>query len=169
MDKGSSNLQELKNLVDTLKAMALSGKLEGAKIFIFTDNSTAEAAFFKGSSKSRLLFELILELWEMEMKAKTNIHFIHVAGTRMIAQGSDGLSRGNISEGVMQGTPMESFIPLNEGGIHRSPQLIEWLKSWVLEELEFLTPKDWFLRGHDIVEGEFEVNVDGFKWPKYSK
>ena len=46
MDKGSSNLQELKNLIDTLKAMALLGELEGAEIFIFTDNSTAEAAFF---------------------------------------------------------------------------------------------------------------------------
>ena len=69
----------------------------------------------------------------------------------------------------MRGTPMESFIPLNEGAIQRSPQLIKWLKSWTSEELEFLTPKDWFLLGHDIVEGEFEVNVDGFKWPKYAK
>ena len=48
MDKGSSNLRELKNLVDNLKAMAVSGELEGAEIFIFTDNSTAEAAFLKG-------------------------------------------------------------------------------------------------------------------------
>ena len=169
MDKGSSNLRELKNLVDTLKVMAESGELEGAEVFIFTDNSTAEAAYFKGSSKSRLLFELILELRELEMKAKTKIHFIHVAGTRMIAQGSDGLSRGNVSEGVMRGTPMDSFIPLNEGAIQRSPQLLEWIKSWVSEELEVLTPKGWFLRGHDIMEGEFEVNVDGLKWPKYSK
>ena len=64
---------------------------------------------------------------------------------------------------------LQSFIPLNEGAIQRSPQLIKWLKSWTSEELEFLTPKDWFLRGHDIMEGEFEVNVDGFKWPKYAK
>ena len=169
MDKGSSNLRELKNLVDTLKAMAVSGELEGAEIFIFTDNSTAEAAFFKGSSKSRLLFELILELRELEMKSKAKIHFVHVAGTRMIAQGSDGLSRGNVSEGVMRGTPMESFIPLNEDAIQRSPQLTKWLKSWATGDLEFLTPKDWFRRGHDILEGEFEVNVDGLKWPRYKK
>ena len=71
MDNGSSNLRELKNLVNTLKKMAESNELEGLEIFIFTDNSTMEAAFFKGSSKSRLLFELILQLRELEMKCKT--------------------------------------------------------------------------------------------------
>ena len=52
MDKSLSNLRELQNLVDTLKKMASTGELEGSEIFIFTDNSTAEAAFSKGSSKS---------------------------------------------------------------------------------------------------------------------
>ena len=61
MDNGLSNLRELKNLVDTLKKMAKGGELEGSETFIFTDNSTAEAAFFKGSSKSKLLFKLILD------------------------------------------------------------------------------------------------------------
>ena len=169
MQEGSSNLRELKNLVDTLKKMAESNELEGSEIYIFTDNSTAEAAFFKGLSKSRLLFELILELRELEMNSKTKIHFIHVAGTRMIAQGSDGLSRGNISEGVMKGSPMESFIPLNESALDRSPALKSWLASWTSGELEILSPRDWFIRGHDIVEGSFETNVDGLKWPRYQK
>ena len=31
------------------------------------------------------------------------IHLIHVAGTCMIDQGSDGSSRGNMLEGVMKG------------------------------------------------------------------
>ena len=81
MNDRSSNLRELKNLVDTLKHMAETNELEGSDIFIFTDNSTAEAAFFKGSLTSKLLFELILELCELEMKCKTQIHFVHVAGT----------------------------------------------------------------------------------------
>ena len=166
---GSSNLRELKNLVDTLKSMAQDGELDGAEVFIFTDNSTAEAAFFKGSSKSRLLFELILELQELEINFRTKIHFIHVAGTRMIAQGSDGLSRGNLSEGVMRGMSMDEFIPLNETALTRSPELENWIKSWAVGDLEFLQPKDWFLRGHDILEGQFESNVDGFKWPLYRK
>ena len=125
--------------------MAATDELEGSEVFIFTDNSTAEAAYFKGSSKSKLLFELILELRELEMNCKTRIHFVHVAGTRMIAQGSDGLSRGNVSEGVMRGTPMDAFIPLNESALERSETLKEWLNSWAKGELEFLQPRDWFL------------------------
>ena len=109
--------------------MAEANELEGSEIFIFTDNSTAEAAFFKGSSKSRVLLELILDLCELEMKCRTKIHFVHVAGTRMIAQGSDCLSRGNVSEGVMRGTPMDSFIPLNETALDRSKTLLDWLKT----------------------------------------
>ena len=58
----SSNLRELKNLVDTLLKMKAEGRLKGVEIFVFTDNSTAERAFFKGSSKSRLLHDLVLEL-----------------------------------------------------------------------------------------------------------
>ena len=169
MRSGSSNLCELKNLVDTLTKMAKANELEGSEIFIFTDNSTAEAAFFKGSSKSRALFELVLELRELEMNNKTKIHVIHVAGTRMIAQGSDGLSRGNVSEGVMRGTPMADIIPLNETALDRSSALKDCLQTWVTDELEYLEPRDWFIRGHDIVEGELEANVDGFFWPTYRK
>ena len=83
----------------------------------------------------------------------------------MIAQGSDGLSRGHISEGVMKGTLMDDFIPLNESALERRVGLKSWLESWTNGDLEFLHPKDWFLRGHNIVEGTFEVNIDGFCWP----
>ena len=103
------------------------------------------------------------------MKCKTKIHFVHVARTQMIAQGSDGLSRGKVSEGVMRGTPMDSFIPLNKTVLDRSKALKDWLQTWATDNLEFLKPRDWFLWGHDIVEGEREVNVDGFDWPTYGK
>ena len=36
---------------------------------MFTDNSTAEAAFWKGTSTSPYLFELVLELKQLEMEA----------------------------------------------------------------------------------------------------
>ena len=103
MDDSSSNLRELLNLVDCLKRMEKEGSLAGTEAFIFTDNSTAESAFFKGTSSSPKLFELVLELRELEMRARCKVHIIHVAGTRMIDQGTDGLSRGNFTEGSMRG------------------------------------------------------------------
>eukprot|EP00978_Attheya_sp_CCMP212_P002155 scaffold4461_cov48-Attheya_sp.AAC.1 len=59
---------------------------------MFTDNSTAEAAYWKGTSKSRKLFELVLMLKKLEVKYDIILHVIHVSGKRMMAQGTDGLS-----------------------------------------------------------------------------
>ena len=42
------------------------------------------------------------------------LHLVHVSGTRMMAQGTDGITRGDMLEGVMAGKPMLDFIPLNK-------------------------------------------------------
>ena len=81
--------------------MAKDEKLGGTDWFVFTDNSTAESAYAKGFSSSKLMFELVLRLRKLEMQQGCKIHVSHVAGTRMIKQGSEGLSRGNLAEGVM--------------------------------------------------------------------
>lgn len=67
---------------------------------------------------------------KLEMIAGIKLHLIHVAGTRMIFQGSDGLSRGNLSEGVMRSEEMTSFIPLHLSGLKRSGILKAWIASW---------------------------------------
>ena len=52
----SSNFWELYNLVLRLEALVDDGTIEyGSEVFMFTDNSTAEAAFFRGTSTSKLL------------------------------------------------------------------------------------------------------------------
>jgi hypothetical protein len=56
------------------------------------DNSTAKAAFWKGTSKSRLLFDLVLQLKELELDYDLCLHIIHVSGEKMIAVGTDSLS-----------------------------------------------------------------------------
>ena len=160
----------MQNLVDALKEEAKLGNLKGVEVFLFTDNSTAEGAFFNGSSSSRKLFELILELREMEMEHEMKIHFVHVSGKRMIAQGTDGLSRGQFTEGVMRGICMKSFIPLNENVCERHAGFKLWLKSWMPdEEAEWLKPEDWFVRGHNIVDGSGVDNGDGLEVPSYKK
>ena len=50
------------------------------------------------------------------------IHFIHVAGTRMIDQGTDGCSGGFLMEGVMAGTDMLYFVDLEKTAIQRHPR-----------------------------------------------
>ena len=144
-EEESSNWRELSNLVSTMKRLAKETLLSDCEIFIFTDNLTAEAAFWKGNSKSRKLFELILELKELEFRNDFILHVIHVSGKRMIEQGTDGLSQGDHSQGVMLGKPMIDFVPLNLSAFDRSPSLKAWLEKVTTGSKFFwLNPKGWF-------------------------
>jgi hypothetical protein len=76
-------------VVDGLEQQIKSGRIVGAEVFLFTDNSTAESVCCKGNSSSRKLFELMLRLWKLEMEAQLILHAVHVAGTRMTEEGGD--------------------------------------------------------------------------------
>ena len=125
----SSNYRELYDLVETLEHMESNDELIGVQLFIFTDNSVAEGAYYRGNSTSRLLFELILHLTMMEINYRMKLYLIHVAGTRMIIQGSDGLSRGIMLEGVMKGEDMLSYVPLDKPALDVEPRLKEWFED----------------------------------------
>jgi hypothetical protein len=89
-EEESSNYKELKNLVGTVEEEAKAGQLKSCEFFLFTNNSTAESCFYRGSSKSQHLHALVLVLRLLEMTHGMTIHVIHVSGKRMIAQGTDG-------------------------------------------------------------------------------
>jgi hypothetical protein len=130
MREESSNFRELRNLVEMIESLVSKGTLAGHELFMFTDNSTAESAFFKGTSSSEKLFDLVLRLRKIEMEGKLFIHLIHVSGTRMISSGVDGLSRGDHNAGVMAGESMLSFVPLSQNAAERSAAVLPWVRSW---------------------------------------
>jgi hypothetical protein len=88
---------------------------------------------------------------ELELHKGIRIHLIHVAGTRMIEQGTDGISRGNLMEGVMTGMNMLEFVPISLSTISRSKTLLNWIRNWTkLPGLEPLTEKDWMWKGQGL-------------------
>jgi hypothetical protein len=148
IDNESSNFREFSNVVLCCEEEAKQGTLNGSHLFLFTDNSTVESALYKGNSPSRKLFNLIVRLRKVELECSASITVSHVSGKRMIAQGTDGISRGEMNQGVGRGESMLSFIPLHLSALDRQPSLVSWVKSWLGTESEFLTPEDWFGRGH---------------------
>jgi hypothetical protein len=160
-EDGSSNYRELRNLVETVEEEAAEDYLEGGELWIFTDNSTAESCVHKGGSTSAVLHELVVRLRKCELDQGFVIYVVHVAGTRMIAQGTDGLSRGSLLEGVVAGSSMLSFIDLALPAIHRSPKVVDFVRSWaepVLGEVKVLAPHEWFVEGHGIIGGEKDAH-----------
>ena len=165
----SSNYRELRNLVETLERLGELGELVGREVFLFTDNAVSESVAAKGSSASPKLYELVVRLYRLEMKYLCKLEMIHVAGTRMIEQGTDGLSRGDMYEGVMAGDSMLTHVPLHLSALERSSKLENWISSWALtgsdQKLEVLSPSDWFERGHDFWGSR--TNIDGYWMPAY--
>ncbi|KAL7572296.1 hypothetical protein ACA910_017894 [Epithemia clementina (nom. ined.)] len=146
----SSNRREFSNCVSALEEEAEQGNLKGREVFFFTDNATVEACCYKGSSSSKRLLDLIIRLQAIGTKHLIKLHLTHVSGKHMIAQGTDGLSRGAVNEGVMDGTSMLSLIPLHKSAYERSSMILEYVTEWMGSDIERLEPRDWYKRGHAI-------------------
>jgi hypothetical protein len=133
------------------------------EMFIFTDNSVAESAFFKGTSSNRLL--LVLRLRRVKVDHSLQLHVIHISGKRMMAQGTDSLSRGDPSKGVMSCSPFLDFVPIHQSAMQRSRNIVSWCISWMPAKASLipLTPMDWFIKGHGIIGGH--NNLDGVWLP----
>jgi hypothetical protein len=112
---------------------------------MFNDNYVTECAYFKGTSSSPIMFGLVLRLRKLELHSGWKIHVIHIAGTRMISQGIDGLSQGDMLTGAMGGADMLTFIPLALTAVERQPELTEWVDSWWgTVNNSWLTPEVWY-------------------------
>jgi hypothetical protein len=88
-DSSSSKYQKRWNLVEALEEGVRKKDLKNSESLIFTDKSTADSDFFKGTSTSKVLFELVLHLKRLKMSGSLRIKVIHIAGAQMIQQGTD--------------------------------------------------------------------------------
>ncbi|KAI2503865.1 hypothetical protein MHU86_10590 [Fragilaria crotonensis] len=131
---------------------------------MFTDNSTVESCASRGSSSSKKLLGLIIRLHGLMTRSGLKIHIFHVAGTRMIAQGTDGVSRGYLGQGVMAGESMVAHIPIHMSAVERAPlDLVPWIQSWSGNDTILLDNMGWFEAGHDITG--WRLDEDGFERP----
>ena len=127
----SSNCWEAENLTDRLERLVAEGALKDHEVFLITDNSAFEGAFYKGHSPTRELSDIVFRVHKAQRDGGFVLHVIHISGKRMKASGVDGLSRGNLTEGMMAGKNPLSFIPFNQGADDRSGGNVSaWVNSW---------------------------------------
>ncbi|KAL7565620.1 hypothetical protein ACA910_018981 [Epithemia clementina (nom. ined.)] len=123
-----------------------------SEIFVFTDNQHAESAFCRGTAKSPGVVQLMIRLHKILIKGYAFIHIVWVAGRRMINQETDGLSRSDLTSGVMRGRNMLEYIPLAHTALGRQGSLVMQLLNDVIQldvQLQLLTPEEWFYLPHD--------------------
>ena len=126
--------------------MYKEGLLKNCELFLYTDNSVADYAYYRGSSSSTLLFLLILRLRKIQIAGDLILRVIHISGRRMIECRVNGLSRGMTNKVVIQGTPMLHYLPIRRSAIERSDGLLPWIKNWWLNEenVIHLPPEGWY-------------------------
>ena len=90
--ENSSNWKEFENLVYGMEQAGKKGWLPGSMVVLATNNTTMERALFKGNSTSKKIFTLVLRLKKLELDYGCWILVTHVSGTRMISQGTIGIS-----------------------------------------------------------------------------
>ena len=74
-----------------------------------------------------------------------------MAGTRMVDQGTDGISRGVLDKGVACGQRMLEHCPWGRSAVEVSDTLLTTLNIWCGRNLRRLGAEDWYEGGHDIV------------------
>ena len=129
--KESSNVREAENLTDRVERLAEESKLFEHEVFVLTDNSAFEGAYYKGHSPSEKLNDIVFRLHKAERDGGFILHVLHIAGKRMKATGVDGLSRGDLTEGMLAGADPFAFLPFDQGADARANgEVSKWVRSW---------------------------------------
>jgi hypothetical protein len=147
--ENTSNNREFRNLKDMVIDEAKLGSLTGHEVFLRTDSQVAENVWHKGSSKERNMYEMMLEICEAAIKFQFLLHFVHVAGTRMIEVGVDGISGAELDVGKLTNSTT-IWIPMHLSPVQRNDLLHTWISSWISEPLHFAEPHDWFEEDQQI-------------------
>ncbi len=129
--KELSNVREAENLTDCIKRMSKEATLFKHEVFVMMDNTASKGAYYKGHSPSEKLNDIVSRLHKAKRDGGFILHVIHIAGKRMKATGVDGLSRGDLSEGILAGVNPFSYLPFNQGAEERSKGAVgSWVRSW---------------------------------------
>jgi hypothetical protein len=100
-------------------------------VFFITDNSSFEGASYKGHSSSRELMDVVFWVHKAQQDGRFVLHTIHISDKGMKALGGNGLSRGDLTEGMMAGQDPLLFVPFNKGANDRSGGWVSaWVRSW---------------------------------------
>jgi hypothetical protein len=160
----TSNWKELKTLRLTLELIerdpSLTQAVQGTTVFYFTDNVVTYYIGHSGASGHKSLHVLIMAIKELERKLQVQLEVVHVPGTVMIVQGTDGLSRGiwigedhtsqptaQLTQSVFNPVALHWALPSwvqQKCGSLGSPGLRDWQGEWsaglVLDQFSLWAP-----------------------------
>jgi hypothetical protein len=158
-DPRSSNWKELRTLVEVLRRESTEiSRFRLRRLLYFTDNMVTYHIARKCASSSPGLHDLIRELKILELQHSCQVLVVHVPGTTMIAQGTDGQSRG------VWASPLTTNPTFKTADLFRPAilcnELVEWANTQVAPfcvDWQFRTENDSWDLGSLIKQHTFWV------------
>ena len=144
----TSNWKEARTLLKSLQRAAANAeikkKVRGTTFFYFTDNMVTYYIVQGGASKAPELHKLVLKIKALEMELGCHLEVVHVPGTAMISEGTDGLSRGMWMTNLQSRPTPEVLMTEIFQAITSTPRLGEWAKEQAgIPSSTPLTYRDW--------------------------
>ena len=125
----SSNWKELRTIFRALEhEKAHLDRVRGYTVFYFTDNLVSYFVVNGSSSRSPGLHRLVVQIKDLEQELGCHLEVVHVPGTYLIMQGTDGLSRG------VWLSPQRQFTGINKAIFQPVPYTSQ-LHAWALDLL----------------------------------
>ena len=127
----SSNWKEAHTCLLTMQHLLRSHgqALRGTTVFYFTDNTTTYYALKKGSSRIPALHALVRDAKLISLEMGCLLEVVHVPGTVMINQGTDGLSRGVWVSPLHSGISPVQVTAAVFAPVPVVPDLLPWVSS----------------------------------------
>jgi hypothetical protein len=128
-----SNWKELRTLKATLER-ALTTRTEnitGATFFYFTDNLVTYYVVTGGSYTAPSLHELVEDIKMLEIELKIHLEVIHIPGTVIIIQSTDGLSHGVWGSILHDRSSQQLILGSIFAPVPYAPVLKQWIRSQV--------------------------------------
>ena len=145
-----------------------AGRVEGVELFFITNNSVAEAVYYRVKSRDKDIFDLMLQLVYLYLSVYFRLHIIWVAGKRKIAAVIYGFSSDCLTDGTALPSSILDFMPLNSTAFERSVSILPWVQTWIgVNNIETLSPEGWFEDDNGLKRGK--KNENGIWIPYHSK
>jgi hypothetical protein len=141
-----SNWKEARTLLATLERAKLypSRDIRDTTFFYFTDNLVTYYITTAGASRSPELHSLVRQIKRLEIALGIQLEVVHIPGTSMIEQGTDGLSRGVWMSALQARHSQQEILSTIFEPIPYLPQIGEWAQSLVPELAHCrITHQDW--------------------------
>jgi hypothetical protein len=124
----SSNWKEARTLLATLQRAWDHQRhaLLGVTFFYFTDNTTTYFTMTSGSSRSPGIHALVEAIKKLEIQLGCVLEVIHVPGTTLITEGTDGLSRGIWNSPLHQRPSRRALLAEIFAPVPYTPDVGQW-------------------------------------------